>query len=88
MRVTDKYLKESIDDQERYFLNSLVSHIKEYRSIMLKENGFVNPTVLANEVGNIILASISKALIQKEGDLVKKVLKAGKPILTYGKGSK
>jgi hypothetical protein len=55
---------------------------------MEKESGFVNPTVLANEIGNIILASISKALKQKEGDLVKKVLKAGKPILTYGKGSK
>jgi hypothetical protein len=88
MRITDKYLKESIDDQEKYFLNSLVSHIKEYRSTMEKESGFVNPTVLANEIGNIILASISKSLKQKEADLVKRVIKTGKPILTYGKGSK
>lgn len=86
MKTVNKYLKEDTDQQETYFLNSLVSHIKEYRSVMEKENGFVNPTVLANEIGNIILASISKALIQKEGNLVKKVLKAGKPMLTYGKG--
>jgi hypothetical protein len=88
METVRKYLTEDIDEQEKYFLNSLVSHIKEYRSTMLKDTGLVNPTVLANEVGNIILSAISKALIQKEADLVKKVIKTGKPLLTYGKGSK
>jgi|GEM_PF-5005113 hypothetical protein len=88
METVRKYLTEDIDEQEKYFLNSLVSHIKEYRSTMLKDTGLVNPTVLANEVGNIILSAINKALIQKEADLVKKVIKTGKPLLTYGKGSK
>jgi hypothetical protein len=88
MRIVNKYLNENTEEQEKYFLNSLVSHIKEYRSVMEKESGFVNPTVLANEIGNIILASISKSLKQKEADLVKRVIKTGKPILTYGKGSK
>jgi hypothetical protein len=50
--------------------------------------GFVNHTVLANELGNIIMSSINRALNKKEADFLKKVLKAGKPIMTYGKGSK
>ena len=88
MKTRDKYLIESKEEQKNYFLNSLVSHIREYKKVLESEMGFINNTVLANEIGNIILSSIDKALTKKESDFVKKVLKSGKPLLTYGKGSK
>ena len=88
MKTRDKYLIESKEEQKNYFLNSLVANIRAYKKDLEAEMGFVNNTVLANELGNLILSSIDKALTKKESDFVKKVLKSGKPLLTYGKGSK
>jgi len=88
MRTIDKYLTEGKEEQKNAFMNSLVAHIKEYRRVLENEMGIANPTVLANEIGNIILSSIDKALKKKEADFIKKVIKTGKPLLTYGKGSK
>ena len=88
MKTRDKYLIESKAEQGNYFLNSVVANIRDYKRALEAEMGFVNPTVLANEIGNLILSSIGKALTKKEADFVKKVIKTGKPLMTYGKGSK
>ena len=88
MKTRDKYLIENKVEQGNYFLNSIVANIRDYKRALEAEMGFVNHTVLANEVGNIILSAIDKALTKKEADFVKKVIKSGKPLLTYGKGSK
>lgn len=88
MKTRDKYLVENKAEQANYFLNSVVANIRDYRRALEAEMGFVNHTVLANEVGNLILSALNKALTKKEADFVKKVLKTGKPLMTYGKGSK
>ena len=90
MKTRDRYLTEGTGKEEaaRVLYNSLLSHIIEYRKVLEAEMGFVNHTVLANELGNIIMSSINRALSKKEADFLKKVLKSGKPIMTYGKGSK
>ena len=88
MKTRDKYLVENKAEQANYFLNSVVANIRDYRRALESEMGFVNHTVLANEVGNLILSALNKALTKKEADFVKKVLKTGKPLMTYGKGSK
>lgn len=88
MKTRDKYLVESKEEAARVLYNGLLSYIKEYRKALEVEMGFVNHTVLANELGNIIMSSINRALNKKEADFLKRVLKNGKPIMTYGKGSK
>jgi hypothetical protein len=88
MKTRDKYLVENKEEAARVLYNGLLSYIREYRKALETEMGFVNHTVLANELGNIIMSSINRALNKKEADFLKKVLKAGKPIMTYGKGSK